>query len=274
MVRLSTILTMAATASGLASAQVDQVVDGHTFVTSGPAIAAHWHEYWFNTSATALHTLKTLLGPQALKDLLKPEIEKGDVFWRDIVARSSGKEWKAASGRTLAFLPNVTAQAFAMWFASPLADLANNDANAEHYYKQTVADPATGGLSSEIIEGWGGVVTHFTIPNFKPVNQHNYDMLDELPNFPIQFAGDKVLLDGTIFGILHIAVRDITGADFPEHADKGSGIEIYAAVWYGDASEEEHLEQERQHMIIEEINLSRQAQKDIVAGLLPMPSRA
>lgn len=263
---------MAVAASGIASAQVDQVVDGFKFVTSGPAQPAHWHEYWFNTSRTALHTLKSLLGPQGLKDVLKPEIQKGDAFWHDIVDRSTGAEWKAASGRTLAFLPNVTAQAFAMWFASPLADLANNDANAEHYYKATVADPATGTIASEIIEGWGGVVTHFTVPNFKPVNQQSYDMLDKLPEFPVQFAGDKTLMDGTIFGILHIAVRDIKGADFPEHTSQGSGIEIYAAVWYGDASEDEHLETERQHMIIEEINLSRQCQQDIVDGRLKVPS--
>jgi hypothetical protein len=257
-----------AAAAGVASAEVVEKINGHTFVSSGPAREAKFAEYWLPTSQTALSKLKALLGPQGIKDLLKPEIAKGDEFWHDVVARSTGSSHKAAEGRTVAFLPNVSASTFVRWFSSPLADAANNDANAEHYFKQTVADPSTGTLRSEIIEGWGGVTTHFTVPNFGPADRARYPMLRDLPDFPVQFAGDKTLMDGTVFGVLHIAVRDVKPGEYPDR-DPGSGIEVYAAVWYGDASDDDHLEAEREHMIIEEINLTQQCQKDVVAGRLP-----
>lgn len=38
-----------------------------------------------------------------------------------------------------------------------------------------------------------------------------------------------------------------------DSAPAAKGIEVYATVWYEDASEDGHLEAERRHMIIEEI---------------------
>ncbi|KLU85467.1 hypothetical protein MAPG_04490 [Magnaporthiopsis poae ATCC 64411] len=197
MVRLATLMatvTLLASTASLAYGSVAQDVSGFTYVTSGPAREGNIRDYWYPTSQTALSKLKSLLGPDRLKELLAPEIAKGDAFWRDIVARSTGASWKAAEGRTLAFLPNVTANDFRRWFMGC-------------YY-------------------------------------------------------------GTVFGVLHIAVRDVAPAEYPEHGG-ARGIEVYAAVWYGDASEDAHLETEREHMIIEEINLSLQCQKDIVSGRLP-----
>ncbi|KAL8404681.1 hypothetical protein RB594_009516 [Gaeumannomyces avenae] len=271
MVRLATLMstvTLAVSTASAAYGGMVQDVSGFTYVTKGPAREGNIRDYWYPTSQTALSKLKALLGPDRLKELLAPEISKADDFWRDIVARSTGASWKAAEGRTLAFLPNVTAMDFTRWFSSPLADAANNDANAEHYYKKTIADPASGVMRSEIIEGWGGVITHFTVPKFAAADRARHPMLRELPEFPIQFAGDKTLLDGTVFGVLHIAVRDVKPSEYPDYGG-AKGIEVYAAVWYGDASEDAHLETEREHMIIEEINMSLQCQRDIVSGRLP-----
>ena len=177
--------------------------------------------------------------------------------------KSTG-QWVPTDGRVAAFLPNVTATRFALWSQSTFADRANNAANAEHYIKRT-KQVAPGKLESEVLEGWGGVTTYFSILNYGTPDRTKYPFLRELPEFPIQAAGEKVLRDGTgaIFGILHISVRDVKGEDF---GTSGPGHEIYATVWYGDGVQDDHIELERQHIVIEIINLSIQCQKDIESG--------
>ncbi|KAG4218656.1 hypothetical protein PC116_g32864, partial [Phytophthora cactorum] len=163
--------------------------------------------------------------------------------------------------RGVVFLPNVSFAQCAAWYASPNADAANLAANPEDYSKETVTTPT--GLSSKILEGWGGVTTNFTIPNFGVPDLVKYPFLRPLPEFPVQQAGDKVLRDGTTFGVLHIALRPVKGADYGQPID---GFEVASTVWYQDGAEDDHLEQERRHMVIEIVNLTLQAQKDIESG--------
>ena len=81
-------------------------------------------------------------------------------------------------------------------------------------------------------------------------------------------AGDEALAsDGTVFGVLQIAVRDVKGADYNQPMD---GMHVWASVRYGDAVKDEHLEDERKHMTTEIINLTLQAHKDIESGKLPV----
>ncbi|KAF2703382.1 hypothetical protein K504DRAFT_363394, partial [Pleomassaria siparia CBS 279.74] len=238
-----------------------EVIDGYTYIKSGPTTLLPKIEYEMASAKTALKLLKDNIGPDGLIAALKPEIEKADTFWHDVIDRSTGS-WVPADGRAAAFLPNITAARFAAWSQSPLADASNNAANPEHYVKRTEFF-ANGTGYSEILEGWGGVTTHFTIPNYGNPDRVNNPFLRELPEFPIQAAGDKVLLDGTRFGVLHISVRDIKGADYGQPID---GIEIFASVWYGDGVADSHLEDERTHITTEIINLSTQAQKDYESG--------
>jgi hypothetical protein len=249
-------------------------IGGYEFIKFGPKHLAPKEDYEWAAAQTALKTLKTGLQAQGLETILKvlgPAIAEADKFWKDIVERSTGRleqkeGWVSADGDGIAFLPNVTAERFVKWYLSPLADAANNAANPEHYYKSTKV--ASGGAASEIIEGWGGITTHFTVPNFGiPPNRERYPFLYEHAEFPFQAAGDKVLMDGTVFGVLHISARDVKGADYGQQHD---GVHVAANVYYGDAAEDEHLEDERTHMTTEIINLTLQAQKDIESGKLPV----
>ncbi|KAF2800202.1 hypothetical protein K505DRAFT_383243 [Melanomma pulvis-pyrius CBS 109.77] len=243
-----------------------ETIDGYTFIKSGPNVLLPKIQYEMKFAHTALSILKTSIGPDGLIAALQPEIKKADTFWHDVIDSSTGS-WVPADGRGIAFLPNLTAIRFAAWSQSPLADAANNDANPEHYVKRTIA-LANGTLESEIVEGWGGVTTHFTIPNYGTPDRVKNPFLRELPEFPIQAAGDKVLMDGTIFGVLHISVRDVKGADYGQEHD---GVEIYASVWYGDGVADAHLEEEREHITVEITNLALQAQKDIESGVFNPP---
>lgn len=76
-------------------------------------------------------------------------------------------------------------------------------------------------LSSDIFEGWGGVLssfgtvrTNFTVPTYTVPTFGSPDQPVEWSissDFPLAFQriGPKVLADNTTFGMLHIAVRDV-----------------------------------------------------------------
>ncbi|KXH38343.1 hypothetical protein CNYM01_07533 [Colletotrichum nymphaeae SA-01] len=191
-------------------------------------------------------------------------------FWYDVNSNSTLHDpatWKAVECRALVPLPNVNAWAFSTWSASPLADAANNRGNAEHYFKKSSYSGGGATGTSRILESWGGVVTNFSIPNYSPRSCAQRPMVRLLPEFRLKACGDKNLVDGknTRFGVLNIAARDISVAG-------KRYLDIYASVWYGSAISEEHLEAERQHIIIEIVNLSLKAQEDVKSGRFRVPA--
>ncbi|KAI5867006.1 hypothetical protein GGS23DRAFT_593735 [Durotheca rogersii] len=270
----------------LGAAALNETIDGYSYFLLGPRLEQTKSEYEHAAAITALSLLrerlgyrpipslpddnveavlqlKQYLGVDALKELLAPDEDAADRVWHEVVSNSS-EAWVSADARGVVFLPNVTFDGFARWYASPLADAANLAANPEHYSKETVQN-ADGGLSSRILEGWGGVTTNFSIPSFGPPDRAKYPFLRDLPEFPVQQAGAKVLRDGTTFGILHISLRPVPG---PDYGQPGVGFEIYATVWYPDGAQDVYLDQERRHMVIEIVNLTLQAQRDIASGAL------
>ncbi|KAI0175731.1 hypothetical protein GGR52DRAFT_326914 [Hypoxylon sp. FL1284] len=278
------------TALALTASAMNETIEGYNFFLSGPQTDEPKSQYEHaaadkamsilkarlgnealpdlpDDNVTAVLELKKYLGTDKLKEMLKPDTTDADMKWHAIIA-DSGDGWKPADGHGVVFLPNVSASTYALWYASPNADAANLAANPEHYAKDTV-QTATG-LASQILEGWDGVTTNFTIPNFGAPNRTADPFLRPLPDFPIQQAGDKVLRDGTRFGVLHLALRDAKGADYGQPID---GFELYATVWYQDGIPDRYLEQEARHMVIEIVNLSLQCQKDIESGsFVPIPA--
>ncbi|KAI3399001.1 hypothetical protein diail_8028 [Diaporthe ilicicola] len=292
--QLKTLVPVTVLAASAAAQQViTEIIDGYVFEHSGPTDAATKATYEIRGLKTANELLKTRMGldpatsndlaelkkenkllkaefdPDEFEKLLAPDIAAADSFWQKVINSSTPDSWVPADARGTAFLPNLTALAFAAWSESPLADKANNDVNGEHYFKRTVKT-GPGDLSSEILEGWGGVTTLFTIPDYDtPPNRTQFPFLRLLPEFAFQAAGSKVLEDHSedpVFGVLHISVRDAVGAG-GKH-----GIEVYSTVWYGDAADDAFLEAERQHMVTEIINLTIQAQRDIENGKFTLPS--
>ncbi|WYZ33961.1 hypothetical protein EsH8_I_000237 [Colletotrichum jinshuiense] len=217
-----------------------------------------------------LYDRKTAIGDQGFLNMLAKDIEDAKHFWYDVNEKSTLEDpttWKAVECRAAVSLPNVTAWAFSTWSASLRADLANNRANAEHYLKHSDHTGALG--TSRILEGWGGVTTNFTIPNYSPNTCGERPMVRPLPEFAIKACGDKNLVDdkSTNFGVLNIAARDIKLGQCGRN-----GIDIYASIWYGSGISEEHLEAERQHVIIEIVNMSLKAQEDIESGAFVVPA--
>lgn len=292
--QLKTLLPVTLLATGATAQQVvRETIEGYVFEHSGPVDVAPQATYEIRGLKTANELLRTRMGldpatsddlaelrtenrrlkaefdADGFQELLAPDIADADAFWQDVIRNSTPGSWIPADARGTAFLPNLTALAFAAWSESPRADKCNNDVNGEHYFKRTVTTgPDT--LASEILEGWGGVTTLFTIPDYAtPPNRIHFPFLRLLPEFPFQAAGSKVLEDKSedpLFGVLHISVRDVVG-EAGEH-----GIEIYSTVWYGDDAEDSFLEAERQHMVTEIIKLSIRAQEDVESGRFTVPS--
>ncbi|OHF04131.1 hypothetical protein CORC01_00470 [Colletotrichum orchidophilum] len=215
---------------------------------------------------------KSALGDQAFLEIFSEDIEDAKRFWYDINFNSTLHDpatWKAVECRALVPLPNVNAWAFSTWSASPFADAANNRGNAEHYFKNSSQSGGGAGAAatSRILEGWGGVLTNFSIPNYSARTCAQRPMVRPLPEFRLKACGDKNLVDDkdTNFGVLQIAARDVNvaGARY---------VDIYASVWYGSGISEEHMEAERQHIIIEIVNLSLKAQEDIQSGRFRVPA--
>lgn len=178
---------------------------------------------------------KASIRDQGFLELFSQDIEDAKKFWYDVNSNSTLHDpttWKAVEGRALVPLPNVNAWAFSTWSASPLADAANNRGNAEHYFKKSTyaGGGATG--TSRILEGWGGVVTNFSIPNYSLRTCAQRPMVRPLHEFRLKACGDKNLVDSknTRFGVLNITARDVSVAG-------KRYLDIYASVWYGAVSQ-------------------------------------
>ena len=227
--------------------------------------------------------------------LLQDDITEADNFWATVISQSSQDrtQWVPARAYTKAYYNGtLSAPVFGLWSASPLADKANDDANAEHYFKKSSINLDTSETSG-IFEGWGGVLstfgtkrTNFTVPNFATPTFGTADYPNEWAidsSFPtlLQRIGPKTLVTGPaagqVFGVLHIAVRDFTD-------DNGSGLEVYSAVWYPTwdqaTSSDDHTEfvtnyvqDEAHHMVVEVINLTLKSRSDVTLGLFnPNPT--
>ncbi|KAI1408881.1 hypothetical protein F5Y13DRAFT_99167 [Hypoxylon sp. FL1857] len=270
---------------------MNETIDGYNFFLWGPKQDQSKSQYEHDAADVALGLLKETLGSEPLPDLptdnvaavlklkqdlgteklkqlLEPDTEDADKFWHDVINKATNKSnpWDSpvsAEAHGVIFLPHLNLTQFAAWYVSKYADEANLAANPEHYVKETTQ--IASGLTSKILEGWGGVTTNFTFPSFGAPDRGKDPFLPELEDYPIQQAGDKVLRDGTRFGVLHLALRNIPGERYGQPND---GFEVFSTVWYPNGADDDHLDHERRHMIIEIVNLTLQAQKDVENGAL------
>lgn len=139
-------------------------------------------------------------------------------------------QWVPARAYVTAYFgADLDAASFAVWTQSAFSAAADLRANPEHYFfsSQETAGNSTS-TSTDIFEGWGGVLssfgtirTNFTVPTYAaPDFGGSADQPGEWAigsEFPLalQRIGPKVLAygDGSTFGMLHIAVRDVAATN-------------------------------------------------------------
>lgn len=227
--------------------------------------------------------------PNAFFELLAEDIAEADAFWEKVVSESTKPRSEFVAARTWVrayYDGALTATEFAAWMASPQADSGYLPGNAEHYFKSTENLSATT-QRSHIFEGWGGVLSsfgsklcNFTVPDFAPreFGTDEYPAEWAIDGFGLlQRLGPKTLNSGTIWGVLHIGVRDFTAE---EGTTGKSGIEVFGAVYYPpwDLSTEENraeyalfLKDEDYQIVSEVVNFSLQALEDCASGACVIP---
>ncbi|KAJ7263574.1 hypothetical protein B0H12DRAFT_1103048 [Mycena haematopus] len=229
-------------------------------------------------SPAAVYALKNCIvaqTPTAFFTLLAGDIAASTVFWNGVIAQSTTDLRKFVPARTYVrgyYGASLSATLFAEWTLSPYADAVDLDVNPEHYFKHTDVD-ASGGASSLILEGWGGVLstfgvkrTNFSIPTYT-VPTFNGSAggyptewaIDSSFNPLLQRIGPKVLPDGKTMGYLHIAVRDVYSAVWYPPFDKAPPAEHQEFV-------NNYLADESHHMVVEIINDGLDAAADFAAA--------
>lgn len=120
-----------------------------------------------NSTPAGVYSLKDCMvaenGKGVFFDLLADDIAAGDKFWTQVVDESSTDLTEYIPARTFVrgfFGDSLNATEFAVWTASPFSDAEDLHSNPEHYFIDSTVSSLVS-ESSEIFEGWGGVLSSF-----------------------------------------------------------------------------------------------------------------
>lgn len=113
----------------------------------------------------------------------------------------------------------MNASTFLAWFGAGNSNPHKLlQAHPEHFVEaMSLKDGIT---SVEIVEEWGSLITHYSIPNYGPGPKEPY--MAALDDFPYQAVGKATLRDGTVIANIHNSFRD---------KPDGSGIEARLYGW-------------------------------------------
>jgi hypothetical protein len=149
-------------------------------LVSGPAQKGDAADFELAASRTALLRLKDELGPPGLLNLLNADIEYANSAWKSILANSTGGHVPAVAHLEAT---GLNASAFLAWFSADTGDPHKMiGAHPDHYVEEVTV---TNGITSvNIVEAWGYLVIHYTIPNYG--NSPKKPWMDDLPDYPYQ----------------------------------------------------------------------------------------
>lgn len=257
---------------------VEENISGYKFIHSGPTYAApkSTYENYFchvalskldapdepdATCVPKLQALKATYTPDQFLTHFTADNQAADATWHAVVANSTGKSHVSANADIVAVVPNITALSFSAYYISAYATSKYLEINPEHYIFRP-----NGTGADEVLEGWGGVTTHFTLA---ATDRSAYTYLPPLSDFPIKSTSNKVLRDGTgaIFGVVDTATKDVVGPEAGLPVGE-KGVHVKASVWYGDGAPASFVEMESRHVVVEIINHMLEAKKGYDSGAI------
>ncbi|KAH6668507.1 hypothetical protein B0J14DRAFT_167117 [Halenospora varia] len=205
-------------------------------------------------SRRALLLLKDRLTPNGVLQVLANDIDNADAAWQAILAASSGQTPIPAISTVEALIPShiMNASAFLTWFSSP-APHKLLQAHPEHYVE--IESVANGITSINIVEEWGSLLFHYSIPNYGPGPKKPY--MATLKDYPYQAVGKVTLRDGTVIANIHNSLRD---------KEDGTGIEAVLYGWLPSAAPTDVIQGLRNHQSIEFSNWLQFAYNDTIGG--------
>ncbi|PSR81546.1 hypothetical protein BD289DRAFT_35685 [Coniella lustricola] len=182
-----------------------------------------------NNTPSGLYAFKDCIAgenPDNFYGLLADDLTEANTFWASVIANSTTDRTQWVAARTYVtgyFGAALSASEFAIWTASPFSDAEDLHSNPEHYFYNSTVTGTT--QNAIIFEGWGGVLsdfgvkrTNFSVPGYSTPDFGSADYPEEWSisdDFPLAYQGigPKILSDGTTFGVLHIAVRDVAATN-------------------------------------------------------------
>ncbi|KAJ5861943.1 uncharacterized protein N7529_009253 [Penicillium soppii] len=216
-------------------------------VTFGPSIAGTADEYELRFTRRALERIKERLGLEATEELIQPDIDESNEFWRKVLAENKGGDFKPA--RIELSVKGLKMDEFLPWFRNRCQRkvpymLAGQP---EHWVVQS--DEAG---NEKVIENLGPWVSRFFI-KFEPASQP-FQLRDMYEDFPLRLTGYGHTDDGSINGyVLH---------QFRPHAE-GSGFDVNLCIYFPASAPEILFEQHRQHLVVEFTNWTRRCYREL-----------
>ncbi|KAJ5974796.1 hypothetical protein N7481_008503 [Penicillium waksmanii] len=185
-----------------------------------------------------LQNLKTLLEGQPMLDLLAKQIEEGDAYFKDIIARSNGQ---FKESRVDFSANGITSSQFLEWFTG--VDASGKSVGTRHPYLDNMAPAhpehySLGPYPLGIVENIGQHICRVRI-----------EITAEIPDFVLEYgnsAYDKKLAvtcyldDGTIFFY-----------GFQEFQDRENGFDFRMRIIFPVASPQILIDEHTEHLAIE-----------------------
>jgi uncharacterized protein len=203
-----------------------------TTVVSGPTSGGTTADWELFFARRALAKLKSRLGRERLRELLKPDTDETSEQITQWLAQSDGK-WRPSV--TELSISGLSAAEFVAYFVSV----------RDQEPKMLVAQPehfviaAAGEDLLEVIENIGPYISRF----WTRFTGDEEAVDDLLPDYPIRIVGHYLSADGRVEGhVLH------------QFRETDEGFDAHLAIYYPGAVTEEVLEGHRQHLAVEFTN--------------------
>lgn len=185
-----------------------------------------------------LQNLKTLLGGQTMLDILAPQIEEGDAFFKELVAKSNGQ---FKESRVDFKAKGLKSTQFPEWFK--IVDTKETPEGIRRFYLDVMAPAhpehyALGPYPIGIVETIGQHLCRVRLDNTVEVPDFVQAYGDS--TYPIKLPVTGYLDDGTIF--LH---------GFQELRDTEDGCEFRIRILFPAASPQVLFDEHTEHLAIE-----------------------
>jgi hypothetical protein len=201
----------------------------NTKIINGPKLeqdSIDHQELFFARRALAL--LKERLGPEGLTELLKPDIDAADQFWKRMIEQSHD-EWREITV-TIHF-SGLSCKEFLAWFHANSKNMpVMQAAHPEHYLNGF----------GPVLETVGDQVSYFNLELSK--DPHPCVTTRDPARYPLATTGSGKVRNGMAMGHACHQFREF---------DEGVGFEARFGGWVPAATSEEVVEMQRRHLVVE-----------------------
>ncbi|KAK4497684.1 hypothetical protein PRZ48_010337 [Zasmidium cellare] len=189
-------------------------------VLSGPLTPGTQDDHELASARSALTLLKTRLGKDGMKTLLKEDITAADTYWKSFNKASDPSDIPYAPISVVLQAQGISAAELLAWFKTSMGDIETMWAgHPEHYIN-----------GHEVLETVSTHVSLFDLKFFPDGNPPPFisNLLREADKYPITMAAAGVLQaePGIVVGYACHQFRDLEGHELEEGESKGFEVKV------------------------------------------------